>query len=346
MKLSKILVVLLAVSIFCALGGVNAQAAKPEVEIVFSVPHPKPSTPGLSAAKWIEMIEKRTNGKVKAKGMYSSTLLSEKNTIEGVLRGVADMGLNNSAFRPERYPMSALLNFPHPYNHTMVPIRIAWDMYNKFKPAEYKGVKVLYICCAGLGTDACGFYGKFPVTSMADLKGKEMRATGTGVKALDKLGAAPVAMPVVEIYEALQKNIIKGIYTTFEIIPPFKLNEVIDYLTPFPAPGAVMFAMVNERKYNSWPDEVKKAADGLMMEHSEWAGNLFQKRAMGGFALAQKSGAKVTTIPQAERDKMLDLILKPLIDEWLKENTAKGLPAQEWLDEFNRLFAKYNAMYK
>lgn len=345
MKTLRILAVLFAVCAFFTLGGPRVQAADDVVNITLSVPHPEPATPGAASAKWVQMIEERTKGKVKVKAMYSSTLLSEKNTIEGVLKGVADMGLNNSAFRPERYPMSALLNLPHPYKHTSVPIKIAWDMYNKFKPEEYKGVKVVSIYCAGVGKDACGFFGKFPVTGLADLKGKEMRATGTGVKVLDKLGAAPVAMPVVEIYEALQKNIIKGIYTTFEIIPPFKLNEVVDNITSFPAPAAVMFLMVNEKKFNSWPADVQKAIMDISMEHSEFAAELFQKRATTGLDLVLKNGGKKSEIPAEEQEKMLQMTLKPLVDEWLKETSAKGLPAQEWLDEFNRLLAKYNAEY-
>ena len=82
-----------------------------------------PSPPGKATAKWIEMVEQRTNGKVKVEAMYSSTLLSGKNTIEGILRGVADIGMNVSSFRPERFPMLALLNYPHPYKHNMVPIK-------------------------------------------------------------------------------------------------------------------------------------------------------------------------------------------------------------------------------
>ena len=38
-------------------------------------------------------------------------------------------------------------------------------------------------------------------------------------------------------------------------------------------------------------------------------------------------------------------VLEPMRDEWLKETQAKGLPAQAWLDEFDRLLEKYNAQY-
>jgi TRAP-type C4-dicarboxylate transport system substrate-binding protein len=343
-KMKKALISALVIPIACAFAMGGCQAEESELELNFTNWTSPTSPPGRATAKWIEMVETRTNDQVKVKALYSATLLTGKNTIEGILRGVADVGMNVSSFRPERFPMLALLNYPHPYKHTMVPIRIAWDMYNKFDPPEFKGVKVISFSNNGLGENGCGFYGKFPVTGMADLKGKEIRATGTGVPALEKLGASPVFLPVSEIYEALQKNIIKGIYATFEIIQPFKFNEVIDYIAPFPAPGALMFTIVNEERFNSWPDHVKKVIEDMKMEHSEWAGNFAHEAAQSGLFFALESGVEKTTIPLEERERMMR-ILEPMRDEWLKETLAKGLPAQAWLDEFDRLLEKYNAQY-
>ncbi|MFH1487799.1 MAG: TRAP transporter substrate-binding protein DctP [Pseudomonadota bacterium] len=342
--MKKILLLVLVISVMSALAVGDCVAAPKVLKLTFSNWTSPPSPPGKATAKWIEMVEQRTKGTVKVEAMYSSTLLSGKNTIEGILQGAADVGMNVSSFRPERFPMLALLNYPHPYKHTMVPVKIAWDMYNKFKPAEFKGVKIVSFSCNGMGDDGCGFYGRFPITSLSDLKGKEVRATGTGVQALEKLGAAPVFSPVDEIYESLQKNIIKGVYTTFEIIRPFKLAEVIQYITPFPAPAAVMFTIVKEKTFNSWPADVKKVIEDMKMEHSDWAGNYAHKEGLGGLAYAMGKGVKKTEIPPDERKKMVEL-LKPLTDDWLKTNTEKGLPAKQWLDEFSRLLEKYNAQY-
>ena len=342
--MKKILLSALVVSVVWVLGMGDCIAENPELKLTFSNWTSPPSPPGKATAKWIEMVQERTKGKVKVSAMYSSTLLSGKNTIEGVIRGAADVGMNVSAFRPERFPMLALLNYPHPYKHTMVPIRIAWDMYNKFDPPEFKGVKVISFSCNGLGADGCGFYGRFPVTGLSDLKGKEIRATGTGVQALEKLGASPVFLPVGETYEALQKNIVKGLYTTFEIIRPFKFSEVIDYITPFPAPGAVMFTIVKKKTFDSWPADVKKVIEDMKMEHSEWAGNYAHKEGQGGLTFAMSKGIKKTTISPEETKKMLEL-LKPLTNDWQKQVAAKGLPAKDWLDEFYKLLDKYNAQY-
>ena len=342
--MKKYLTILLAVSILWLFTIFSCTSDRPELELNFANWTSQTSPPGKATAKWIEMVEARTNNSVKVKAMYSSTLLNSKNTIEGILRGVADVGMNVSSFRPERFPMMALLNYPHPYKHTMVPVRIAWDMYEKFDPPEFRDVKIISFSCNGLGEDGCGFFGKFPVTSMGDLRGKEIRATGTGVQALEKLEASPVFLPVSEIYEALQKNIIKGIYTTFEIIKPFKFNEVIDYIAPFPAPASVMFTIVNEKRFDSWPDHVKRVIEDMKMEHSEWAGNFAHNAGQEGLSFAVASGVKKTRISSEGKEKMM-LVLKSMTDDWIKQNTARGLPAKEWLDEFNMLLEKYNALY-
>ncbi|GEM_PF-1560674 len=319
-------------------------AEKPEIVLTFTNWTSQTSPPGRATEKWIEMIEARTQNKVKVRPFYNATLLTGKNTIEGILRGVADVGMNTSSFRPERFPMMALLNYPHPYKHTMVPILIAWDMYNKFDPPEFKGVKVVSFSCNGLGERGGGFFGRFPVNSIDDIRGKEIRSTGTGVQALERLGASPVFMPVSEIYEALQKNIIKGNYTTFEIIKPFRFNEVIDYITPFPAPASVMFTIVNEKRFNTWPDYLKNAINDIRMEHSEWAGDFAQRAGEDGLAFALENGVKMTDISPDEKAKMMKM-LSSMTDEWLTRTTARGLPAREWLDEFNRLLEKYNGQY-
>ncbi len=344
MKKAFILSMVVMIFWFLTISFITPVEAQKVLRLKFSCWTTPPSPPGKAVAKWIEMVEQRTKGKVKVDAFYAGTLLGGKNTIEGVLRGAADVAMNVSSFRPERFPMLALLNYPHPYKHTMVPVKIAWDMYNKFKPDEFKGVKIISFSCNGMGENGCGFFGKFPITGLADIKGKEIRATGTGVQALEKLGATPVFSPVEEIYESLQKNIIKGVYTTFEIIKPFKFHEVIEYITPFPAPAAVMFTIVKNETFNSWPDDVKKVIEDMKMEHSEWAGNYAHKEGQGGLTFAVEKGVKKTVISPSEREKMLQL-LKPLIDDWVKTNTAKGLPAKQWLDEFNRLLEKYNAQY-
>ncbi|MBN1904003.1 MAG: TRAP transporter substrate-binding protein DctP [Deltaproteobacteria bacterium] len=342
--MKKILFISASIIFYIFISAGYSIAEKPEIVLTFTNWTSPTSPPGRATEKWIEMIETSTQNRVKVRPFYNATLLTGKNTIDGILRGVADVGMNASSFRPERFPMMALLNYPHPYKHTMVPVMIAWEMYNRFDPPEFRGVKVISFSCNGLGEKGGGFFGRFPVNSIDDVRGKEIRSTGTGVQALEKLSASPVFLPVSEIYEALQKNIIKGNFTTFEIIKPFRFNEVIDYITPFPAPAAVMFTIVNEERFNAWPDYLKNAINDMSMEHSEWAGGFAHRAGEDGLAFAVENGVKMTEISPAEKAKMMK-VLSSMTNEWLEQVRARGLPAREWLDEFNRLLEKYNNYY-
>ena len=109
-KMNKVLILTLVIPIACASAIGGCQGEKSELELTFTNWTSPTSPPGRATAKWIEMVETRTNGQVKVKALYSATLLTGKNTIEGILRGVADVGMNVSSFRPERFPMLALLN--------------------------------------------------------------------------------------------------------------------------------------------------------------------------------------------------------------------------------------------
>jgi TRAP-type C4-dicarboxylate transport system substrate-binding protein len=105
-----------------------------------------------------------------------------------------------------------------------------------------------------------------------------------------------------------------------------------------------MFTIVKNETFNSWPADVRKVIEDMKMEHTEWAGNYAHSEGQGGLTYAIEKGVKKTTIPPDERAKMLAL-LKPLTDDWVKVNSAKGLPAKQGLDEFYKLLDKYNKQY-
>ena len=88
--MKKTLISALVILIACALAMGGCQAEKSELELTFTNWTSPTSPPGRATAKWIEMVETRTNGQVKVKALYSGTLLTGKNTIEGILRGVLE----------------------------------------------------------------------------------------------------------------------------------------------------------------------------------------------------------------------------------------------------------------
>jgi TRAP-type C4-dicarboxylate transport system substrate-binding protein len=60
-----------------------------------------------------------------------------------------------------------------------------------------------------------------PVKSLNDLKGMEIRVAGTSVDVLKNLGGSPIAMPQSDTPEALQKGVVKGSFSSLEVLKDF-----------------------------------------------------------------------------------------------------------------------------
>lgn len=346
----KILPIFLALSLVAAVlsaACAPAPAPAPEViELTFAGFTPPGTLPAYNLDRWAEEVEKRTNGQVKVTVYHAASLLNPKNMMEGVIEGVADCGTMALAYTPGRFPLLEIVDQPHGWTHTVVSTRVLWDLYQKFKPASFADVKVLFLYTSTVGKEAAGFYTKFPVRKIDDLKGHELRATGVGSKALELLGGTPVAMPMPEVYEALAKGIVEGVYTGFDILKGYKHAELVDYVTEAPAPPCSFYGAMNLDTWNSLPKDVQDVIDGLGEEHSIWCAEEFHRTAVEGYHYAiEEEGCEAITLPESEKARMME-IFKPLIDDYLANTASLGLPGQECLDEMFRLKDKYEAMYK
>lgn len=98
--------------------------------------------------------------------------------------------------------------------------------------------------------------------SPADFKGKKIRAPQSKVlsAALSALGAEPVALPVGDVFTALQNGTVDGMEANLGLIATNKYNEVAKFVTQdvnlFPFPAAVV---INQKQFDGLPDDVKAA---------------------------------------------------------------------------------------
>ena len=93
-RIPLIAMLLVAVFFVCS-GGFSspAQAQDKPIKLTYAFFAPARTFPGKQMAQWAEEIEKRTNGMVKVQTFPGSTLLGARDMYDGVLRGVADIGL-------------------------------------------------------------------------------------------------------------------------------------------------------------------------------------------------------------------------------------------------------------
>jgi len=291
------------------------------------------------AEEWAKEIEKRTNGKVSFSFFHGGALLKGPEIYDGVMKGATDVGMSLFAYTAGRFPLMEALDLPIGYPSGKVATLVANDFYNKFKPKELEGVKVLYLHAHGPGL----LHSKKEVKTLEDLKGLKVRCTGFSAKAAAALGAVPVAMGQGEAYEALQKGVVDATLSPIEVLKGWKQAEVIKYTVECYSVGytTAMYVIMNKAKWDALPDDVKKVFEEVSKEWIAKHAEGWDKADQEGREYTLSLKNTIIPLSKEESDRWASAV-RPVIDAQLKALTEKGLPGKEAIDFIKESIAKYS----
>jgi TRAP-type C4-dicarboxylate transport system substrate-binding protein len=183
---------------------------------------------------------------------------------------------------------------------------------------------------------------KMAINNLEEIKGVPLRASGGATEILKAWGANPVGMPMPETPEALQKGVVKGLFTSLEVMKDFKFAELCKFVTMTDAAVYPFAVVMNMDKWNSLPDDVKKVFDELAPEQCEWTGKYMDDHVTNAMEWS-KENEKVQVIHLDKDQKAAwDKLLMPITDQWVKDAGAKGLPAQALVNDIKELTQKHS----
>jgi len=309
-----------------------------QIKLNYSAGPPAPTFPCVQMERWKKEVEKRTGGKVLINTYPGGTLLKDKTMIDGVTKGQSDIGVLCMAYQPGRFPVTNATSLPLGLPDARVGSLVLLDLYEKYKPEEFSGVKVLTMfTCA-----PSNIMSKVPVKSLADLKNLSLRASGAAALVLQAWGANAVGMPMPETPEALQKGVVKGLFSSLEVLKDFKFAESCRYATITNTVVYPFSAVMNMNSWNKLPKDVQKVMDDMAREQSEWTGTYMDNQVKESIAWSKKTyNVEFIELPKAEMEE-LDAFLEPIVKEWIKENQAKGIPAEAIIADIKAFTKKYS----
>lgn len=332
----------------CSSGASQTDQGKKAAPVDLKLAHFFPATHPAETQlikPWAKAIEEATGGRVKVTIYPGETLLKADGIYDGVVGGIADMGLSCFAYTRGRFPVLEAFELPGvTYNNSKVASKVAWEGIQQLNPKEVQDTKLLMVFATGPGD----LFTRVPVQGLKDLQGLEIRATGLSAKTLKVLGANPVAMPQSEAYEALSKGVVKGNLSPVEVLQGWKHAEVTQYLTRTPfLYNTLFFVTMNLEKWNSLPPDVRKAIEDVNKKYyEEVAMGLWDKQNESALKWAvEQKGMKVINLPPGEDAKWIQLV-KPIQEEFVTKTGQKGLPGQQALETAKSLAEKYNKEYK
>ena len=319
----------------------EAQAPVETIELTYANFPPAFTVPCVQMEHWKEEVQARTNGQVQVATFPGGTLLKSKNMLRGVIEGQADIGCLSMSYQPGVFPLTTAVEMPVGFSSSRVSSMVLYDLFAKHQPAEFAEVQVL----AMFTTPPSNIMSRVPVNTLADLDGLELRAAGTPSKYLEMLGAAPVSMPMPETPDALQKNLVKGLFSSLEVMLDLKFAELCKHVTIMDGPVYVFAVIMNKAKYDALPEDVKKLFADMAPEQSYWTGDYWDKHVDEAIAWSKDDqGVQVYELSKEDMDQIA-VSTAGLVDTWKAAAVEAGLPADQIYTDMLDLKAGYEAKY-
>lgn len=182
---------------------------------------------GRTITWWIEQLEAATGGAVKVETFWEASLLGPQEIRDGVRDGRVQFGNMTYAYHPGDFPLTSMVEVPFLGGSVGAQAEALNQMYanNEAFRSEWENQGIKVMSFVGIPSALTG--SKEPVTSVDWFRGKTVRGSGFYVKALQAVGGVPAAIPVTDVYEAMQRGTIDAYGgLIIDVIAPTGLHEV------------------------------------------------------------------------------------------------------------------------
>ncbi|MCD5406093.1 MAG: TRAP transporter substrate-binding protein [Desulfotomaculum sp.] len=186
----------------------------------------------VTAVKFKELLEQKTNGQIKVKIYPNAVLGDERTLIESMQIGTVDMGVITNGPIANFLPEIAIFDMPFLFAdaeeaHKVLDSEVGQKVLDKLETVNLKGLAFAERGFRNLTNSV------HPVNTPADIEGLKIRVMENPVyiETFQALGANTVPMAWTEALTALQQGTIDGQENPVNVIKAFKLYETQKYMS-------------------------------------------------------------------------------------------------------------------
>lgn len=280
--------------------------------------------------KFVERVEELTGGRLQIKIFAPGSLVPTNQMLDAVQAGMFEMMKQYEGYYIGKMPEAAFTSsLPCGFTDAWQLETWFWERGGiQLVRDSYEKLGLFYVAPSIYGQEP--IHSKFPIHSIADMKGKKGRFVGLAGPVLSKLGAAVTPLPTAEVYPALEKGVIDfadrgGLAANYDA----GLYEVAKYiiLPGFHQPVTATCYVANVAAWNKLPKDIQAILECAAREASA---DLFQLHMVKGMEALEKfkaKGCEVIYLPEDEVKK----IRKVAMGVW-EEYANKSPKARQVLD--------------
>lgn len=284
--------------------------------------------------KLAELVSTKTNGEFKLKLSYGG-LSKNKENLDGISIGAFQMAQFCAGYHRDKNPSITVLELPFlGVSSLEKEIELSLAVYKH--PAVVKDLgrwNATLLMPSPLPQYNIAGIGKEPKT-LADFTGLTVRATGGIGAAMKAVGAVPTSMSASEVRQALDSGVIKAVAFAPHAHMSFGTVEKAKWWTTNLNPGTVNCpVVVNTDALNGLSAAHKEALLSSVDEALDHYVKTYNGKTMDAWGpLLKEKGINSITYTDAELAAFKEKVAGPAAAAWIKDNTAKKLPAQELYD--------------
>jgi len=257
-----------------AAGALFALAALPAaaqgLDLKFGTTNPPGGVQFLSAEEFVKRFNAKAAGKAKMEVFHSGQLGSDGEMLQKLKLGTLDLSQPSTA-TSSVVPEFGLFDLPYLVKDrkhmACIAEKIVWpDLAPKLERQGYRLVGVWENGIRHISNNLR------PIVKPEDLKGIKLRVPqGTWrVRMFQAYGANPTPMAFSEVFVALRTGVLDGQENPYTNILAGKFQEVQKYLSETNHIYTPSFPTASLRRWNAWPEEVRKAMLEAGKEVQPW----------------------------------------------------------------------------
>ena len=315
------------------LGGSGAQAAQFNVTVIAG--H-GPQLPwiGLIRDFYIPEVDRR----LKAMGgqhliawnqAYGGTVAKIGGEIDALRENIAELAMVYTIFEPSRLPLlSVTFLAPFGSEDPRQITRIVNEL-NELPEmkAQWSNHKTVFL--GSISSDSQYMLTKFPVKSLADLKGRKMGAAGSVSLWASGGGMVPVQGDFATHFNNLKNGVYDGLIAFTTGFYPSKLHQVAPHALRIDFGSMSLGAIAASQDFfDKLPPEVQKVLREVGQEYSFKVAEVVSNLAKTFEKKMEEEGATFSRLPAAER-KQWAAEMPNIGKNWVAANEARGVAARK-----------------
>jgi TRAP-type C4-dicarboxylate transport system substrate-binding protein len=294
-------------------------------------------------APWARQVEAQSGGRIRI-DLFPSMQLggAPADLFDQARDGIVDIAWAQPSTTPGRFPKIEAFELPFvPSSRALVSSKAVEDYARANLVDEFREVRPICFSCSDRGV----LHTSRPVHTIEEIRDLRLHVqTRFAVEAMHWLGAIAVPMPSAQLPLAIAQHVVDGGVDPWNIVPTFKLNDLLKTHTEFSDSSLSTTTFVlamNKATYDKLPRDLKTVIDTNSGQPAATiAGAMWDVQAAAVVDMVSGRGDPITTLlPEAVAHWRK--ATQPVIDAWLKDMKEHKVDGGKLLANLRALQAKY-----